>query len=99
MSDLDDEPENQRGEDVRGKSRGGRGHSRTDGGGNKRIQEALIIAAIIALIGAVWTLRESVAVLRTAQDFQQRQIDRLDRRQDTLEGRIVRGGPDAIDQQ
>ncbi len=60
-------------------------------GGYKRIQEALVIAAILALIGAVWNLTQTAATLQTAQQYQQREIDRLDRRQDTLEGKLTRG--------
>jgi hypothetical protein len=65
----------------------------------KSIQEALIIAALFGLVGAWWTFGKAIAVLQTMQESQQRQIDKIDRRQDTLEGRIARGGPDAIDQQ
>jgi hypothetical protein len=92
MSDIDEQAE-----DVRGK---GRGHHRTDSGSSgRRIQEALVIAAIIALIGSVWNLSQTMAVLKASQDFQQRQLDRVQTRQDALEGRITRGGPHALDQQ
>ncbi len=83
----------------------GRGHHRSDGNGYipKSIQEALIIAALFGLVGAWWTFGKSIAVLQSVTESQQRQLDKLDRRQDTLEGRIVRGhiagGPDAPDQQ
>lgn len=65
----------------------------------KGIQDALIIASILGLAASVWNWKESIAVLRTTQEFQQRQMDRIERRQDTLEGRITRGGPNAPNQQ
>jgi len=69
----------------------------------KGVQDTLLVAAILGLVGAWWNFGKSIAVLQAAQEFQQRQIDRevsrLDKRQDTLEGKITRGGPDAPDQQ
>jgi hypothetical protein len=76
------------------------GPVRNDGGGMyRRVLEGLICVAVISLVAAVWTLMQSVAILQTAQDAQRRDIDRLERRADTLEGRNLRGGPDALDQQ
>lgn len=64
------------------------------------IQNALITAAILGLAASLWNFKESlaavaqsVAVLKTTQEFQQRQMDRIERRQDTWEGRGLRGGP------
>lgn len=74
------------------------GHTRNDSSGMpKRIQEALIIAALLGMVGSWWTFGQSIAVLRATQEFQQRQIDKVDRRQDMLEGRIARGDVDALD--
>jgi hypothetical protein len=76
------------------------GPIRNDGGGmHRRILEGLIGVAVISLVAAVWNLTQSVAILQTAQESQRRDIDRLERRADTLEGRNLRGGPDALDQQ
>jgi hypothetical protein len=75
------------------------GHIRNDGGGmHRRILEGLIGVAVISLVAAVWNLAQSVAILQTAQESQRRDIDRLERRADSLEGRNLRGGPDALDQ-
>lgn len=75
------------------------GHTRNDSGGmHRRILEGLIGVAVISLVAAVWNLAQSVAILQTAQESQRRDIDRLERRADTLEGRNLRGGPDALDQ-
>jgi hypothetical protein len=74
------------------------GHTRNDGGGmHRRILEGLIGVAVISLVAAVWNLAQSVAILQTAQESQRRDIDRLERRADSLEGRNLRGGPDALD--
>jgi hypothetical protein len=79
--------------------KGREGHTRNDGGGmHRRILEGLIGVAVISLVAAVWNLAQSVAILQTAQESQRRDIDRLERRADTLEGRNLRGGPDALDQ-
>lgn len=67
-------------------------------GMHKRILEALITAAVIALIVAVWNMTQTVALLQAAQDSQRRDIDRLERRQDSLEGKITRGETNALDQ-
>jgi hypothetical protein len=76
------------------------GHTRNDSGGmHRRILEGLIGVAVISLVAAVWNLAQSVAILQTAQESQRRDIDRLERRADTYEGRNRRGGPDALDQQ
>jgi hypothetical protein len=75
------------------------GHTRNDSGGmHRRILEGLIGVAVISLVAAVWNLAQSVAILQTAQESQRRDIDRLERRADSLEGRNLRGGPDALDQ-
>lgn len=73
-----------------------RGHTRTNGGSReKRLIDAILVAAILALTGTVYTQGQSIAVLRAMQDALQRQFDkdvaRLDKRQDTLEGHITRG--------
>lgn len=68
-------------------------------GAPSRVVEALIVSAIIALAASVWNLAKTTAVLSVAQQYQQKQIDKIDRRQDTLEGRITRGEPDALDKQ
>lgn len=64
----------------------------------RRVAEALVIAAIMGLGGSVWLLRESVAVLQSSQAFLQKQIDRVDSRQDRtaekvdqMSGRVMRG--------
>jgi hypothetical protein len=75
------------------------GHTRNDSGGmHRRILEGLIGVAVISLVAAVWNLAQSVAILQTAQESQRRDIDRLERRADTYEGRNLRGGPDATNQ-
>lgn len=65
-------------------------------GSARRIAEALVIGALLALGGSVWLLRESVAVLQATQkqfqDFTQMNIADIKSRQDRMEGRIFRGG-------
>lgn len=83
-----------------GKGGDGDHYERTDKGPRgfwipPSVLNTLIVGAIIALAGALWNYKESFAVLRTTQEFQQRQIDKLERRQDNIEGRNLRGGPDA----
>ena len=63
----------------------------------KRILEALIVSAVIALVVAVWNVTQTVTLLQAAQESQRRDLDRVERRLDTLEGRNMRGGPDALD--
>lgn len=72
---------------------GNGGHTRTDNGGwiPRGVQDALVVASILGLAAAVWNYKESIAMLRTSLEFHQRQIDRLESRQDVLEGRITRG--------
>lgn len=73
---------------------------RNDNNGSaRRILEGLIVAAILGLCASVWLLRETVAVVQVSQEFMQRQVDKIERRQDSLEGKITRGGSDAPDQQ
>lgn len=83
----------------------GTGHTRTgngDSGMYRRILEALIVVTVVALVTAVWNLTQTVALLQASQaaleTSTRRDIDRLERRQDSLEGKLVRGGPDALDQ-
>lgn len=75
--------------------------SRTDGGGSsKRILEALVVAAILALTAAVWNLTQTATLLGERQDSQRRDFERLEKRQDSLEGKLTRGElPNALDQQ
>ncbi len=96
MSNIDEQYE-----EIRGKGRGDR-YERRD---SERpwipasVQNALLIAAIVGCAGSWWTFGQSIAVLKSVQEFQQRQIDKIEQRQNSLEGRITRGGPDALDQQ
>lgn len=75
-----------------------RSYTRNENGSSRRIAEALVIAALIGLGGSVWLLRESVAVLQASQAFLQKQIDRIDIRQERdsdklneIQGRVLRG--------
>lgn len=74
----------------------GNQYTRNDNGGgmHRRILEGLIGVAVISLVAAVWNLAQSVAILQTAQESQRRDIERLERRADTYEGRNLRGGDD-----
>lgn len=60
----------------------------------KRVLEALIVAATIALVVAVWNVTQTITLVQAAQDSQRRDIDRIERRQDALEGKITRGSPE-----
>lgn len=75
-------------------------YSRKSGGDSngmyKRILEALIVLAVAALIGAVWNLTQTATLLQSTQDAMRRDIERIERRQDSLEGKITRGGPDGL---
>lgn len=42
------------------------------------IYNALIVAAIVALTGALWTLKASVATLQTSDGYQNQRLDRLE---------------------
>lgn len=91
----------QQAEDVRGRGRRGDTATRNSGDSNgmyKRILEALIVAAVLALAGAFWNLQQSSILLAERQDAMRRDIDRIERRQDSLEGKITRGEPDASHQ-
>ncbi len=71
---------------------------REDGSALRRMGEALCVALILALGGAVWLLRESVAVLQASHAFLEKTNDRQDTRLDRLEGRSFRGGiPQELD--
>jgi hypothetical protein len=71
---------------------------REDSGGIRRMGEALCVALILALGGAVWLLRESVAVLQASHAFLEKTNDKQDTRLDRLEGRSFRGGvPQELD--
>jgi len=70
-----------------------------EGGMYKRILEALIVLAVAALIGAVWNLTQTATLLGERQDAQRRDFERMERRQDALEGKLTRGDFDAPDQQ
>ena len=75
-------------ERMRGK---GKGHTRTDNGREKRLVDQVLIAAVLALVAALWVLNRSVAVLQTSDDYQNRRIDELRSDVKTLEGRNLRG--------
>jgi hypothetical protein len=71
---------------------------REDGGALRRMGEALCVALILALGGAVWLLRESVAVLQVSHAFLEKNDGKQDTRLDRLEGRSFRGGiPQELD--
>jgi hypothetical protein len=71
---------------------------REDSGGLRRMGEALCVALILALGGAVWLLRESVAVLQVSHAFLEKNDGKQDTRLDRLEGRSFRGGiPQELD--
>jgi hypothetical protein len=70
-----------------------------DQGSSKRILEGLIVIAIVSLIAAVWNLTQTVTLLSAAQESQRREIDRMERRQDSLEGKLTRGDTNALDKQ
>lgn len=57
-----------------------------DGGREKRLVDAILVAAIGALGWALWNLNATVAVLQSANTYQ-------DRRLDQLEGKSFRGAP------
>lgn len=57
----------------------------------RRVLEALVIGAVGVLSATVWNLRETAAVQQVSLQFMQKQLDKLDQRQDVLEGRITRG--------
>ena len=94
---MSDEQQDQLKEIHASKSRGDT-YYRANGQSARRVAEALVIAALIGLGGSVWLLRESVAVLQTSQAFLQRQIEKIDERQDRtaervneMSGRVMRG--------
>lgn len=97
MSDLDAQSEEIRG--ARGNGDRIWRKQSADAGMYKRILEALIVASTIALIAAVWNLTQTATLLQASQNSLRRDLDRVERRQDSLEGKITRGGPDALDQQ
>jgi hypothetical protein len=106
MDDNNSELEEQKWERERDRVYGPKGdrYERKSGDGmHKRILEALIVAAILALIAAVWQLTKTSAVHQASIDAQRRDFDRMERRQDMLEGKLTRGhalgGTDALDQQ
>lgn len=71
---------------------------REDSGTMRRVTEAVCIALIVALGGAVWLLRESVAILQTSYAFLEKNDGKQDNRLDRLEGRNFRGGaPQELD--
>jgi type II secretory pathway component PulC len=80
--------------------------TRTNNSREKRLVDAILVAAVGALCWILYTLNQSINTLQAIVQTQQavvamhdKQIDRLQIRQDSLEGKITRGGPDALNQQ
>lgn len=70
---------------------GGYNYERNDSGHGKRFFDPLIIAAIIALVGAVWVLGINVAQLQTSTAYNRDDIRELRGDVKELQGTRFRG--------
>jgi hypothetical protein len=56
-----------------------------------KFYDALVVAAIVALVGAVWVLGRSVAVLQASDGFQNERLGELRSDMRELQGKSFRG--------
>lgn len=66
-------------------------YQRNGDGMHRRVLEGLIGVSVVALVAAVWNLTQTVTLHQASIDSQRRDFDRMERRQDMLEGKITRG--------
>lgn len=57
----------------------------------KRMVDALVIAAVAGLVGAVWILQRSVAILQTSDQYQNERIAEIRADVKAIEGKTFRG--------
>jgi len=92
--------------DIHASNATGATYTRNGNSREKRIVDALLIAAATGIMWQIFQIKDtqaiqqaSIASLQSLVQMQQKQIDRGEVRQDSLEGKITRGGPDALDKQ
>jgi hypothetical protein len=85
---------------------GGDTYTRLGNSREKKLVDAILVAAVGGLCWILYTLNQSINTLQAIVQTQQaivamheKQLDRMTVRQDSLEGKIMRGGPDAPDKQ